>query len=254
MIDPELDPARLAGLLAAAPARAAAARAAIARHLAAEGGYVAWSGGKDSTGCVALALEVDPAVPVCFFDSGLEFPETLTYIEDLAARLRINLHVIAAQPDALTVLRASGAWDHQAPDDLTADLHQAIITRPAQAAHRRFGTGEVWGLRAEEAASRRLGLAAGRGTLTRRDGTVALAPIWWWGARDVWAELARRRLPINPVYQRLRSLGADERSLRVGLMVDGNSLEHGRLVWLRRGWPDQYRQLLEALPRMREWS
>jgi phosphoadenosine phosphosulfate reductase len=254
MRDPELDPAHLAGKLAAAQARAAAARAAIQRHLADHHGYVAWSGGKDSTVCVALAREVDPAVPVCFFDSGLEFPETLAYVDELAARLRLNLHRIAATPDALTVLRASGAWDHRAPDNLTADLHEAIITRPARAAHRRFGAGEVWGLRAEEAAARRVGLAAGRGVIHRRDATVALAPLWSWRARDVWAELDRRGLPANPVYGRLRALGADERSLRVGPMVDANALEYGRLVWLRRGWPEPYQQLAQALPRMVEWS
>lgn len=252
--DPELDPARLAGMLAAAPTRAAAARVGIERHLAVHHGYVAWSGGKDSTVCVALARQVDRAVPVCFFDSGLEFPETYAYIEDLTARLRLNLQVIPADPPALSVLRASGAWEHGVPDDRTADLHEAVIGRPARVAHERFGAGEIWGLRAAESAPRRLGLAAGRGTLRRRDGTVAYAPIWAWRARDVWAELARQGLPVNPVYERLRQLGADERSLRVGLLVDGNALEFGRLVWLRRGWPELYQRLVEVLPRMGEWS
>ena len=44
----------------------------IAAHLDAHDGYVAFSGGKDSTVALDLARRADPNVPVCFFDSGLE--------------------------------------------------------------------------------------------------------------------------------------------------------------------------------------
>lgn len=56
----------------------------IAHHLAEHEGYVAFSGGKDSLVTLDLARRVDPDVPVAFFDSGLEYPETYTYIAELA--------------------------------------------------------------------------------------------------------------------------------------------------------------------------
>jgi phosphoadenosine phosphosulfate reductase len=250
-----LDPATLAGLRSGQAARATAARAVIAAHLAAHRGYVPWSGGKDSTVVVALARDLDPQVPVCFFDSGLEFPETYAYLDQLTTRWRLNLEVIPADPDALTVLVASGRWAHGAvvPDGPVPDLHEALIVRPARIAHARHGPGELWGLRAGESRTRRVALTRDDGTLRRSDGTVACAPIWRWRSQDVWGELARRGIPPNPVYDKLRRLGADERSLRVGLVVDGNGLEHGRITWLRRGWPQLYAQLEAQLPRLREW-
>ncbi len=51
-------------------------RARIEEHLDQHEGYVAFSGGKDSLVTLHLALQADPDVPVAFFDSGLEFPET----------------------------------------------------------------------------------------------------------------------------------------------------------------------------------
>lgn len=62
-----------------------------------------------------------------------------------------QLHVIAAQPSALQVLAATGAWDHRAPSNPhTPDLHQVLITTPAARAHDAHGLGELWGVRAEE--------------------------------------------------------------------------------------------------------
>jgi phosphoadenosine phosphosulfate reductase len=61
----------------------------IAEHLDMHDGFVSWSGGKDSTVVVDLARQVDPNVPVVFFDSGLQFPETLRYLEDLSGAWRL---------------------------------------------------------------------------------------------------------------------------------------------------------------------
>ncbi len=51
-------------------------RSRIGEHVAAHDGYVAFSGGKDSLAVLHMALAVEPNVPVAFFDSGLEFPDT----------------------------------------------------------------------------------------------------------------------------------------------------------------------------------
>ena len=63
----------------------------IGEHLDEHDGFVSWSGGKDSTVVVDLARQVDPHIPVVFFDSGLQFPETIQYLEDLAEAWRSEL-------------------------------------------------------------------------------------------------------------------------------------------------------------------
>jgi phosphoadenosine phosphosulfate reductase len=254
-------------------------QARIRAHLDAHDGYVALSGGKDSVVVLHLALAADPNVPVCFFDSGFEYPETYAYLEQLQNQLNVQLQWITARRTTLQVLVEAGGWDHRAPAASSVpDLHAIRIGEPATTAHAWHGPGELWGVRAEEAHGRRARYltslreeiarschgccpeTASRqsrrrhgGVIRRQDGTVAYGPIWDWKTVDVWSYLARHQLPANPVYAKLRRLGAPEHLLRVSHILDGNRLEEGRLTWLRRGWPDLFEDLATVLPRVREY-
>ena len=272
-----LDPFRLAALRRPHPATSTLP-VRIRQHLDDHDGYVAFSGGKDSAVVLHLVLQVEPNVPVVFFDSGCEFPETYRYLEQLHDQLHLQLHVVPARHTTLELLVASGAWDHTATRQPTPNLHQVLITEPAARAHQAHGPGELWGVRAEESRGRAALYANAlraettrschgccpdapashrrrrHGGLVRRvDGTVALGPIWDWKTPDVWAYLARHQLPVNPVYAKLRRLGAPEDMLRISHMLDGSRLEEGRVTWLRRGWPDIFEDLARLLPRLREF-
>ena len=244
-------------------------------HLDEHEGYVAFSGGKDSLVVLHLALQVDPGVPVAFFDGGLEFPETYQYLALIADRWNLNLHTVPARLSALEVLAAGGAWDHRAPTGAAVpNLHQVLISEPAAAAHRAHGPGELWGVRAQESRGRAAAYAnalratpcscsprcAGRqqrarhgGQISRVDGTVAYGPVWDWKTDEIWGHIGRHGLPVNPVYDKLRRLGAPEHFLRVSGMIDGTRLEEGRISWLRRGWPALFEELATVLPRLREY-
>ena len=248
----------------------------VGQHLDRHDGYVAFSTGKDSLAVLHLARQADPNVPAVFFDSGLEYPETYRYLDELHRRWHLNLDVVTARPTALEILSGSGAWDHHRASRDAGDLRDALITRPAAAAHTSHGPGELWGVRGDEADgraalySRALRTTAVRdcrgccadtrarrsrhgGVVERRDGTVAYGPIWDWSTSEVWNYLHRCAVPVNPVYAKLRRLGAPEQALRLSLMVDGAHLESGRMTWLRRGWPDVFEDLALVLPRIREY-
>lgn len=258
------------------PAGTDALPARIREHLDRHDGYVAFSGGKDSLVVLHLALQVEPNIAVVFFDSGLEFPETHRYLEQLRDQFDLQLHVVPAKPSLLDILQASGGWDHRAPDQAVPNLHQTLILGPAAEAHAELGPGELWGVRAEESRGRAAmyatalrreitaqGSPAGPphsqlrsrfgGVVRRKDGTTAFGPIWNWKPEDVWAYIARHQLPVNPVYARLRAIGAPESALRLSHVLDGNHLERGRVTWLRRGWPNLYEQLRTVLPRIAEF-
>ena len=248
----------------------------IVQHLDDHDGYVAFSGGKDSACVLHLARQADPNVPVAFFDSGLEYPDTYRYLDQLQGRWRLNLHVIAAQPSTLEILAAAGKWSHDQPTRVTTDLRTATITAPASTAHHAHGPGELWGVRADESQGRRAlygralraetehrcgsccstaeqRRARHGGVIRRLNGTTAYGPIWDWATEEVWAYLSRHQVPVNPVYGKLRRLGAPPRALRLSQMLDGDHLETGRATWLRRGWPDLFEDLCCVLPRLREY-
>ena len=249
----------------------------VEAHLDQTGGYVAFSGGKDSLVALHLTLAVEPDIPVVFFDSGLEFPETYTYLSEVADRWRLNLNVVAATHTTLEILAATGAWDHHATSAQgVPDLHQVLISEPAARAHDLYGPGEIWGVRAQESRGRAAAYAnalraeqattcrgccsrtqdsrAHHGGLIRRvDGTTAFGPVWDWKTDEIWGYIARHHLPPNPVYAKLRRLGAPEHFLRVSHMLDATRLEEGRVTWLRRGWPAIFEDLAAVLPRIREF-
>ena len=247
----------------------------IRDHLDQQEGYVAFSGGKDSLVVLDLVRQVTPDAPVAFFDSGLEFPETYDYLEMLAHRWSLNLHVIPARMTTLEILASNGGWDHHAPDRRDVpNLHQVLIVEPAAAAHHAHGPGELWGVRAQESRGRAAAYAnalratvcacsntcTGRdqrarhgGLISRIDGTVAYGPVWDWHTDEIWGHISRHNLPVNPVYDKLRRLGAPEHFLRVSGMIDGTRLEEGRITWLRRGWPALFEELAAVLPRIREY-
>lgn len=246
----------------------------IAEHLDEHDGYVSWSGGKDSTVVVDLARQVDPHVPVVFFDSGLQFPETMQYLEETAAAWQLDYHVITADPDLLTVLVAGGGFDHHAVDRrLRGQLADIMISGPADEAHRRHGPGCLWGVRAEESHGRRMlyrrSLAAesrvrqhssredvraqAGGVVRRVDGTTTYGPIWDWQRGHVFEYLAGRGIEPNPLYRKLADLGVPEAQIRVDSIIDASKLSNGHIAWLQKGWPDLFDRLTRALPRLREW-
>lgn len=247
----------------------------IAAHLETNDGFVAWSGGKDSTVVVDMAIQVDPHVPVVVYDSGLLFPETVAYIRHLATEWRLDLHWIRAEPDLLTIFAASGGWDMNAPDrELKGQIGDVLIREPAAKAHARFGRGSLWGVRAEEEKGRvhlyRTALAEATrqhpqltreqtrarygGMITRQDGTVTYGPIWDWSRTDVFQYLHSRRIPPNPLYAALAAAGAPEHRIRVDSILDAGHLSHGEMAWLQKGWPSLFDSLAAVLPRLREWT
>ncbi len=66
----------------------------IRTHLDDHDGYLAFSGGKDSLVALDLALRVEPNLPVVFFDSGLEYPETYEYLHHMQDHWDLQLHVM----------------------------------------------------------------------------------------------------------------------------------------------------------------
>lgn len=247
----------------------------IAEHLDTYDGFVSWSGGKDSTVVVDLARQVDPNVPVVFFDSGLQFPETLQYLQDLSEAWRLNFTVIEAEPDLLTVMIALGGFDHQASDRLLgAELSELMITGPAAEAHRRHGPGSLWGVRAEESSGRRAlyrqRLAAETrahqehsreqvrasygGVIRRIGGTTTYGPIWDWQRSQVFEYLAGRNIEPNPLYAKFAELGVPDPQIRVDSIIDASKLDNGHIAFLQAGWPDLFDRLAIALPRLPEWT
>lgn len=216
--------------------------------------YVAWSAGKDSTALAHLAHSVAPGIPVVHYESGLDYPETGPYMAEVASMFGWRYEPIRTG-DALAEMIRGGTWDHEADGGYDqAAFWDVLVAGPHAEARRRFGDGMLIGLRAEESGKRARLLRWHHGELHRPDGTHSIAPIGMWITADVWAYHHTHRIPEHPVYTRLVELGAPASALRLDVAVGSNAAQYGRLMWLRRGWPELWREYQRLLPRLREMS
>lgn len=260
-----LNPTVLASLLKSSQKKKFLAVKRIESFLSRTEGYVAWSGGKDSTATVMLARRVDPDIPVVFFNSGFEFPETLTYIQETVKKYNLNFHEVETVPSALDFLISTRLWEHESlashegePQMRQSSMHRILIDAPSEKAHDRFGAGEMLGLRAGESAGRRIQLAKTKGEYVKKlsgGRTVSVCcPVWDWSDEHVRSFLHEDGIVENPIYEKLSHLGVPASQQRAGLILDGNGLEFGRAAWLKQGWPALWETLLECLPMLSEWS
>jgi phosphoadenosine phosphosulfate reductase len=167
-------------------------RHAIRREFAGRFAVVS-SFGADSAMLLALVAEIDPSVPVLFLDTGMHFPETLAYRDELAARLGLT-DIRSITPDAAEVARRDpdGELHRYVPDDCCALRKVAPLER-ALAPFAAWATG------------RRRGQAATRRALPfveTVDGRSKYNPLADWSAERIAAELARRGLPRHELVAR----------------------------------------------------
>lgn len=221
--------------------------------------YVAWSGGKDSTIVAHLATTIRPDIVLGHFDAAFNLPETETYLGQIVTERGWELRRYSAgSGSALEEMRRTGTWSHTAETETDgSDFDWQWVTRHGPAAEALTDTGAtgyLWGLRAAENQRRRALMSRYRGRhLRASDGIEWCSPIWDWSDLDVWSYFLVHNLPLNPVYAKLDALGVERAGLRVSLVIDPAGLTLGRAMWLRRGWPEVYRQVEAVLPRLREW-
>lgn len=109
---------------------------------------------------------------------------------------------------------------------------------------------ELLGMRAEESRNRDR-LFTMRGLIyTRRDGLTVACPIGRWAHDDVWAWIVANDVPYNRRVYDAETDGETRETIRNAGWLSVR--DPGRLVWLRRHFPDQFRMLESAFPVGRE--
>lgn len=199
---------------------------------------VTFSGGKDSTVALNLAVEAATAegclpVDVAMRDEEMNFPGTHAFCLRTAERGDVRFHwIVAGQPIINAFNRTEPYWwvydpDRQADwmqppppvaqytDDLEIDT---LVSR------KRFAVPEgrdlycVMGLRASESMVRNMSVFARGGWLSKpnRQGARHAIPIYDWSDADVWKAIAERGWDYNTAYDAFHRFGIPRKFLRIG--------------------------------------
>ncbi len=174
-----------------------------------------------------LVTREDPDIPVVLIDTGYLFPETYQFVDQLTARLELNLKVHGAPlSPAWQEARLGKLWENGLEG--LSRYNQINKVEPMQQALKMLDAG-TWfaGLRRQQAQSRNE-LAV----LRIQDGRVKMHPIVDWTKRDVYRYLQQHDLPYHPLWEKGYVSVGDVHSTRT--LTPGMKEEQTRFFGLKR--------------------
>ncbi|MEM9013300.1 MAG: phosphoadenylyl-sulfate reductase [Pseudomonadota bacterium] len=174
--------------------------------------------GAESAALLHMVAEIDRTTPVLFLETGMLFPATLAYQQDLADRLGLS-DVRLIRPDAGDVRAEDPRGDlHQASTDACCDLRK---TRPLERALEGFDAWITGRKRYQSASRARLPLVE-----TDAASRIKLNPLASWDAAAIRTYMDTHALPLHPmVAEGYPSLGCAPCTSRVG---EGEDARAGR--------------------------
>lgn len=176
-----------------------------------------------------LVTSVLPGIPVVLIDTGYLFPETYRFVDQLAARLRLNLKVYGPESSpAWLEARHGKLWEQGAAGiERYNRIHKV---EPMQRALAELGAG-TWfaGLRRLQSGSR----AAIEPVQRIGPSRYKVHPIFDWTDRDVYGYLKRHDLPYHPLWERGYVSIGDWHTTR-SLREAGDDAEGTRFFGLQR--------------------
>lgn len=158
---------------------------------------VSSSFGAQSAVMLHLVTRQKPDIPVVLIDTGYLFPETYRFVDELTARLELNLKVFRAEEsNAWQEARYGKRWE-KGGDGLVAYNHDNKVV-PMQRALSELSVG-TWfaGLRRSQSRSR-----ADTRFVESSAGRNKVHPIADWNDRDVHRYLQRHQLPYHPLWNK----------------------------------------------------
>lgn len=143
-----------------------------------------------------LVTRVQPDMPVVLVDTGHLFPETYAFVDQLADRLQLNLHVYRSElSPAWQESRYGRLWEQGLSG--IERYNRINKVEPLQRALKAHDTGSWFaGLRRQQSQSRSA-LPVAR----VQDGRFKIHPVVDWHNRDVHRYLQQHHLPYHPLWE-----------------------------------------------------
>jgi len=168
-----------------------------AYHIFGENVALAFSGGKDSLVALHLAVHaMGQDLPVLFSSTGVEFPETIQYVQTLAREWNLNLQVAKPATSFFASVRELGWATHEdrwcCRPYKEEPAYQFIADRKIAA--------EITGTTRTESIYRR---SLSPIKIPKKEPFfIRINPIYDWNEWEVWKYIQMKELPYNPLYDR----------------------------------------------------
>jgi phosphoadenosine phosphosulfate reductase len=146
--------------------------------------------GADSAALIHMALQVDPAINIRTVDTGLLFPETYQFIEELRGRFNLNLSVFKTTLDVERFKREHAHLPIGHPEFCCSEYKVEAMQRALEGLR-------CWitGISRSEAPTR----AKTPFVEILTTGLVKVAPLAAWTDKDIQAYMTKHQLPYHPL-------------------------------------------------------
>lgn len=193
------------------PVKLAEAREIITHHFEEFGDKVAvaFSGGKDSEVVVYLCLQANPSVQVIFNNTGVEYPETVHFVNQVSELWGLNLLVRHPEKTFWECVEQYGFPQGSKRKPMTKSGNRAyccywLKEKPMHLAVRENNwLGYFDGVTAVESWTRMFN-ARDYGSCFhfKKWNVCKIRPILWWTEDEVWGFIHDNNLPFNAAYSR----------------------------------------------------
>lgn len=224
---------------------------------------VMWSGGKDSTALAHLVtVTLGADVQLVSEKDDLDYPGEREYVEGLADRWGARLEIITpgVSPSQWVSehagqMRVDGDFHSRAAGLSKACFYELVESANAQR------DAIFLGLRKHESPGRMKNRIVHGLTYRRKpskhnpEGQTVCNPLGDWEGIDVYAYLLQHGIQPLHVYRCVGFMHEREPwKVRKSWWIPGGSARMGGVAWLRRYWPQLYRQLLDWFPAAQQFS
>lgn len=208
---------------------------------------VSFSGGKDSLAAYGIASRAVRGLELIFVDTGIEFPETVRYVEDFAQKNNLALHKAQADDAFFKNVDAFGP----PAKDFRWCCKTCKLGPITELIAREYpdGTITVEGNRMLESFSRADTKFVSKNPFVPNQ--ITLNPVREWNASEIWGYIWLRKLEYNPLYERdferigcylcASSLGSEWENVRkVHEDLYERWNDHLREYAVKKGLPQEY--------------
>lgn len=208
---------------------------------------VSFSGGKDSLAVYGIASRAVRDLELIFVDTGIEFPETVSYVDDFARKNNLTLHKAKADDAFFKNVDAFGP----PAKDFRWCCKTCKLGPITELIAREYpdGTITVEGNRMLESFSRADTRFVSKNPFVPNQ--ITLNPVREWNSSEIWCYIWLRKLEYNPLYERdferigcylcASSLGSEWENVRkVHEDLYERWNDHLREYAAKRGLPQEY--------------
>jgi phosphoadenosine phosphosulfate reductase len=208
---------------------------------------VSFSGGKDSLAAYGIASRAVRELELIFVDTGIEFPETVSYVDDFARKNNLTLHKAKADDAFFKNVDAFGP----PAKDFRWCCKTCKLGPITELIAREYpdGTITVEGNRMLESFSRADTRFVSKNPFVPNQ--ITLNPVREWNSSEIWCYIWLRKLEYNPLYERdferigcylcASSLGSEWENVRkVHEDLYERWNDHLREYAAKRGLPQEY--------------